>query len=467
MLTLDLVPTSAGPSPASEPAITLSPAPALWARSLQSPPTLSPEQHTFRTQLGLPVDRPIVMSGHQAQFWHPGILAKLLALDVAARAVNAATAWLVPDQDTIDPELARFPARNAAGELFAARWPHGLSPQTVAAAAPTVLPPTPRETPATPSVAAGLTAMRESLSASAREPGYARQLTLAALRLACAAGPLAQEPTLVFASRFAHTDLFRAIVDHLRTNPARAARTYNRGIAAAPKADLRPLVESSPAGPELPLWRLEPGRPRAAVYQSQLSTIPPEQLAPRALLLTGLMRLAGCEIFIHGTGGAEYDLASETWLREWLNQSPWAQLTGRLALSAVATATLLLPLGVDPIEPETIARSRWTLHHARHNPAALGDSTAQNAKLAHVAMIRDLPVRSHARAEAFRVLHASLDSSRRAHHARLQQLGHDAAELSARARAGMLAADRTWPFPLHAPEALRALRARIENAFTF
>ena len=39
----------------------------------------SAEARAFREQLGLPTDRPIVMSGHQAQIWHPGILSKYLA----------------------------------------------------------------------------------------------------------------------------------------------------------------------------------------------------------------------------------------------------------------------------------------------------------------------------------------------------------------------------------------------------
>ena len=37
----------------------------------------------LREQLGLPVHGPVIMTGHQAEFWHPGILAKYLACDAA------------------------------------------------------------------------------------------------------------------------------------------------------------------------------------------------------------------------------------------------------------------------------------------------------------------------------------------------------------------------------------------------
>ncbi|MCC6677892.1 MAG: hypothetical protein IT436_12170 [Phycisphaerales bacterium] len=467
------MPIDAGPTPqpaiSTDPAITLHPAPGLWARALTAQPApLSPAQRTFRSQLGLPTDRPLIMTGHQAQFWHPGILAKLFALDAAARATGAATAWLIPDQDTPDAELARFPARAADGELTAARWTADLPKDTatccLAAIAP---PPAPRESPAVPSVAAGLHLMREALTAAAAEPTFARQLTRAAFSIIePLAQPLSSPPTLTFASQLPATDLFRDLINHIRADPARAVSTYNNAVASAPHAELRPLAASSPRGPELPLWRLQPGQPRGPVFAEQLPTIPIEQLAPRALLLTGLMRLAACEVFIHGTGGAAYDRASEAWLRAWLCDGPWPALTSRLALSTAATATLLLPLGVEPITSEQLARARWHAHHARHNPADLGDPAAQSSKLAHIAMLRDLPRRSHARAEAFRVLHSTLDAARRNHHARLDQIDHDAADLAARARAGRIAADRTWPFPLYPSEALRGLRARIDAAFS-
>lgn len=465
------MPTDAGPT--SHPAaLTLQPEPQRWLESLRAPFNLTAEQRAFRSQLNLPTDRPVIMSGHQAQLWHPGILAKLLALDAAARApgTNAATAWLIPDQDTPELPLIRFPARDAAGDLTVGAWPREPTPPhaDIPAASRPALNPASEFTaaPATPEVAEGLTRIRAALARHAGEPTLSQQFARAALEMAAPlARPPAPPPTLLFASRLASTDLFRALVDLARADPDRAARTYNQSIAIAPQARLRPLDASSPRGVELPFWRLAPGRPRTPVHAADLAEAPITELAPRALLLTGLMRLAACEVFIHGTGGAEYDRASEAWLRAWLTPKPWTDLLSRLARSTTATATLLLPLGVEPITEEELARARWRAHHARHNPADLGDKAAQQAKLAHVAMLRDLPRNSHARAEAFRTLHSSLVAARRGHQQQLADLDRAAADIAARARAGRIAADRTWPFPLYPEQALLNLQSDIHAAF--
>ena len=44
-------------------------------------------------------------------------------------------------------------------------------------------------------------------------------------------------------------------------------------------------------------------------------------LMPRALLLTALVRLGMCDLFIHGTGGLIYDRVTEQWFADWLGQA--------------------------------------------------------------------------------------------------------------------------------------------------
>ena len=34
--------------------------------------------------------------------------------------------------------------------------------------------------------------------------------------------------------------------------------------------------------------------------------------------MTGMARLAACDLFVHGTGGGIYDTITEAWFREWL-----------------------------------------------------------------------------------------------------------------------------------------------------
>ena len=118
--------------------VTLEPDASGWVRTLTHA-TVSDEQKAARSELGLPTDRPVVMSGHQAGLWHAGILAKHLATNAAARTADAHAAWLVVDQDTEPPMKLAWPARD--GERLVRRerdLESGAHPDTPAALRPTV-----------------------------------------------------------------------------------------------------------------------------------------------------------------------------------------------------------------------------------------------------------------------------------------------------------------------------------------
>jgi hypothetical protein len=77
--------------------LTIRPPAPEWAALLKH--NDSAQATRFRRELGLPTGKPLIMTGHQAEFWHTGILAKYLAADAAAGALGADVAWLVVDQD--------------------------------------------------------------------------------------------------------------------------------------------------------------------------------------------------------------------------------------------------------------------------------------------------------------------------------------------------------------------------------
>src|SRR6185369_4866673 len=65
---------------------------------------------------------PVVMSGHQTEFWHAGILAKLLAASALARHIRGHAVWLHVDHDAGDPGAIRVPVRSPEGELESHLW---------------------------------------------------------------------------------------------------------------------------------------------------------------------------------------------------------------------------------------------------------------------------------------------------------------------------------------------------------
>lgn len=427
--------------------------PALLARRREHRLTAS-----LREQLGLPIGVPVIMVGHQPAFWHAGILAKYLAAHAAARRLGASPAWLVVDHDEIGPVEVRCPilrdgrvrvARAVLAEPGPAETPAHLRPP-IADLSP--LDQLAREQ-TDPALAAGLRRIADALRDAREASSLAEQVADA---LETLVEPLIPRAPAIFASSLSRTDAFAELVDRMYADPHRCARAYNAACAAHPDAGVRPLT-LSPERVELPLWLIRPGMPRRRVFAgSQRPHL--ETLAPRALLMTGLLRLAGCDLFIHGQGGLAYDRVTTRWFAEWLGEDA-------LAATPMVTATLRLRLeGATPIDPGQARRARWLAHAARHNPVLLDDvAAAEKSRL--LDLIAQAPRRSTTRRDAYRRLHDLLDTYRLRRQADLSDLDRHAADLTRRARDSAALLDRTYPFPLHPPAALAALRDAIAQEF--
>jgi hypothetical protein len=441
----------------------------------------SDEAAAFRRELGLPTDRPVVMTGHQAQLWHPGILAKYLAADAFARSMSpgggAATAWLLVDQDVNAPAAVRVPVRAASGdgaadaralrvEVWAADGggagggedvPTGRRPAFRPAALPVL---EPGERYAAAGVGPGLARIRAALE---RHAGAGS----AAAQVGAAVGELL-EPLLpgrgitVPSLALSRTALFAGVVERLRRDPAACTRAYNAAVAAHPRERVGLLKDD-----ELPLWAMgqELGAVRRRVTVTSLSETPVEHLAPRALLMTGLFRMAGCDLFIHGTGGGGagghdgYDRITEAWLGEWLGST--------LAPSAVVTATLRLRIAHAGPDAGELRRRRWAWHRAIHDPALLGDGAAAARKREFVERIRrerEAEGGGDPRAE-YKRMHAFLEEVRAEHAAGLDELRAAAAGAAAGLGDAEIAAERAWAFPLYEDDQLEGLRAACAGAF--
>lgn len=417
----------------------------------------------FRRELGLPTDRPVVMSGHQAQVWHPGILAKLMALRACARRAGAAAAWVVVDQDDHDPFAVRAPVVGGDGRLAVATF----GPPTGAEGVPVCrreawdpgeawrLPAGARAAAA--GVAPGLERIRTAMARHAAAENAGEQVARAAWDLL--PDGAGEGVVVVHATALARTTLFAELVERMERAPGACIEAHNAAVREFPRERIAPLGDG-----ELPLWSIGAamGAVRKRVFAGERASRPGasadgEVLAPRALLLTGLMRLAGCDLFVHGLGGERYDRITERWLGAWLSRT--------LAPTTMATATMRLRVPGCWPSPEEIARAAWAAHRARHDPGMLGDGARAARKRELMASIDAAPARSAPRAEVFNRLHELLQESERANAAALAELDARAAAMRARAGEAVIAADRTWAFPLYEPEQLAALQREIEERF--
>ncbi|MBL0926089.1 MAG: hypothetical protein IBJ11_00350 [Phycisphaerales bacterium] len=410
----------------------------------------------FRRELGLPTDRPIIMVGHQAQWWHPGIVAKYCAAVSAARRSGAAVVWLWVDQDDEDPAAVLVPVRDAAGRLAARTGRLSSAPIAVgvpSGSAPPFSPVQPDLAGAVrPRIRSGFESAVAALSASAAERSAARQTAAAVQRLLSG---LVQPDAVLFATEFHRSAAFRAAVERLTSDPGPAISAYNAAAHRHPEAGLAPLA-SSAKGIELPLWRLAPGAPRRRVSSAEPAG-EVSDLAPRAILMTALLRQLGCELFVHGRGGWAYDAVAEEWFRDWLGEP--------LSPMALATADVVLPLGGRPVGPAEVAAARWRAHAAAHNPAMLGRQSDAAEKSALVAKIAALPRRSPERRALYSDMHRRIAGARHMHSEELTRLRAAADDAAVRAAEWRTASRRDWPFFCYEPEVLAELAARIDRRF--
>lgn len=407
---------------------------------------LSEWRRVTRRELGLPDEGVVVMTGHQAQVWHAGILSKWFVAERCAEALGGAAAQVVVDQDVNDAALVSYPCvrgGSLAVAALAATPARRVGPtamqSTVRLAAPT--------NPPVDEARVGVERIVAAIDREASAPSVAEQVVRANDALL---RPFVAPFARVFASRMLATDLGNALVSEMSRNPARCIAAYATALATDPHV-ARPLDAERP---ELPLWYLRAdGRDR--VYRWPSATLATgASYAPRAFLMTAFARLALCDLFVHGVGGKRYERVTEAWIRGWLGVE--------LAPMAVATATLRLPLErfVDDAPTATIG----DLRRLRADPDADGPVRSPSpAKLAFIDRIAALPRRSPERRATYRALLGHLDARRTARAADIERVTALVASSRDRVELAAIASSRTWPWPLHADDRVVALRETIRR----
>jgi hypothetical protein len=418
-----------------------------------------------RAELGLAADRPVVATGHQTLLWHPGILAKYFAVNAfAGDRSRHEVANLIVDQHTGDFGRFDAPIRRDDGTL-------AVRTLTLTAARPGVpmvdhpafTPPAgfPGLTPALPSVASGIDAILAAVTAHREAANAARQMAAALDDLMA---PWVDPMPGVGSSDLMGTSLARALLKAMVDDPRRCAAAYNAAVRSVPESGI-PQLSPTSSGVELPLWRLgSDGRREHGDVSDARRCLGAHcacnegacRLLPRALLLTALVRLGLCDLFVHGTGGANYDRAMERWIGDWLGVRP--------APIAVATATLRLPLGEADATPGEVEAALHAARRAWHDPegaAAAAAGAPSAAKRALLEAIDAAPRRSRERLDRFHRMHDELARLRTRHADRVAGARAEAEAARRRAAELPIAHRRDWPFPLYPREMLDALADEV------
>ena len=460
--------------------------PPIHAWSLEAPPIAPDRRSVFEVidararRLGaasLTCDdkTPIIATGHQAWLWHPGILAKYLAM-AAAKRQRAASLHVVVDHDVHEAMRLELPVLDG----------DRLHVETLTLAQYDAAVPTGSQPPV------DLRMVNDALDDVRARLGDCLAVDVTQLRDAWADLPdattLAEQIAMVldrlmrpyvgrsipalFSSDLAKLPRFQTLVQHMLEDARQCAAAYNAAARRYPAARIAPLLVE-PNRVELPLWRLAWRRPRRRVFADLGGPSPVlvlddgsamgptvDSLAPRAMLLTAFMRSQVCDLFIHGTGGGVYEQVTEAWWQAWTGQ--------RLAPMAVVSADLHLQFDAPVADGGELSRAVWWAHHLPHNLDRLPQLDAGAAKRARrkaVLLASMDDDRDHRRRRvAFDEIHAINRELAKLHPEPIAE----ASRQVDRARAGLanrsVAAKRDWCFGLYPGDQLAELSAQIDGA---
>lgn len=496
------------------------PTPAHLRASLQAAPGAFPDaplldsrlaqvRADLRRALALPESRPIVATGHQAEYFHAGVFAKTVAAHALAERAGGTAVFVTVDADL--PKTQRL--------VLPETTPHGL--RRVEVLIPGCEPQLPYESqPRIPrsdwlqffATLASLhefrdralldTFARAFLTIDDPNPVYCAAL---ARGHAAVAGALGLSGIVdLRLSHLASTAAFRAYVATFLLAPQRTAEAYNAAQHAyrathGVRATGRPVPPLLVRGDtvELPFWVLRPDEPRRRLFvrtvgddvelatdNRVLGAMPRAALAeyayhvqpwpleraggwhlrPRALTLSGFLRLVLADAFIHGIGGAKYDEMTEGFLAACFGVS--------LAPLGCVSATVHLPLPQEGVTEAHVRAARHRSRDLRFNPQRHVRGIPDRLQRQRSELVRQShELRAHQRrnAEARRLVFLELRrlNTRMLEHDpwRAAEYDEHVAALEARLRIDSIARDREYFYALHVQETLAVLVARIRALF--
>ncbi len=446
---------------------------------------------------------PVVVTGHQAEFFHAGVFAKIIAAHELARRAGGQAVFLTVDSDVPKTGQLVVPQITSRGVRRVEVPLPGADPQRAFETQPRM----PRATWL--QFFASVTALcewgdRSLLPVFARgwlttdepEPPYCDALARAH---AAAAGALeldgARELRM---SQLCQTPAFRAFAAAMLLGARRCAELYNAAQAAYRQRHrvrsrgrpVPPLVISEQAV-ELPLWVVHDGEPRRRLFAApqrdgvallaeqrvigSMSRAELEgggpwalerdgwQLRPRALALSAFARLFLADLFVHGIGGAKYD--------EMMEEFAGPFFGAELAPACCVTATVRLPLPHSDVRWLDIAAARHQARDLRYNPqrhlqSVAGALHAERAQLVRRALeLRDHAARDHdSRRATFQAIRHVNQRILEADPWRAAQYDERVHTLEAQWRLDRIALDREYFYALHTQDTLAKLVSRVRAA---
>ena len=355
-------------------------------------------QVKLKAELGIENERPVIVVGHQPTMFHPGVLSKFIAGSLLARKVDGLLIHLVVDHHMGECGIIEKP--KMVGRHIEIEFSNIANLDNTISM---------RNHPRATICGNGL------IASALKQAGGQNAAMQFAKATQILMEPYVDIDCTISSKELLCSSFGKHIEQLMSFETERCIKSYNNAIDQYPDCCIEKLRPN-----ELPLW-----------FGSRNSRMPRGlgNSSPRALLLTLLARLGVADLFIHGLGGAKYDLAMESWVRNWLNVSPCA--------SAMISADICLPFNYQLLE------------EARRN--YFSPNCSGNTKEELLCAINEAPRYSKVKSKAFNNLHQWLAVQNKKPSVRQFK------------QSRQVALKRDWPFPLYKKEQLDLLFYAISN----
>jgi hypothetical protein len=440
-----------------------------------------------RQMLGRPTG-PVVATGHQPESFHPGVWIKNFLADRLARRVGGVSVNVVVDSDAakhLEIAVPRMLPDGSATAAHVSLMPPGTSSEAAYEECPAPDRAQLDEIGRQVESACPNDAIRSAFRSFWQDVMAVHRPGLTIPQLLTAARHRVQERLGVRNVEVLMTDLcatrpFRLLLLHILSDARRFAEVYNAALAEFRRvrrirSRAHPWPDLALDGDlvELPYWVWRAGERRGRLFarirgdeielrhgkEQPIGVIPHSEcripnswkVRPRALTTTIFCRLFLGDVFIHGIGGATYDLVTDAVIEQFFGFAPPPYV--------VCSATVRLPLPTHGARTADLERQTRLQRDLAYNPDRHLDDGIPPAlsglvqeKRALIAEPRGAtPAERRARFDAIRAVNAAL---RPAVAGQLERARERLAVLRRDLSADAILRSREYPFFLFPPDRL-------------
>ncbi len=340
-------------------------------------------------------DVPWVITGHQVEFYHPGVWAKVVAADEVARRSGGVAFDLLVDHDVIDH--LGFDVPQFDGQSWVRRQVHYAHAPAIPADG------------LTPPSKESFAAWRKEIARYPHAQVNSLNVFLSLLDPAAEGNDKRTYTQWLSRARRYFEQAHDIHVIHVPTSGLCGGQAWRHFVAAwisqAPywvlhynhhlaryrkKAGIKnpqhpmPDLERTGNRYELPFWIYRAGQPRERMYVEDGRVIAGDQayeldallaagyvVRPRALTLTMFVRMFVADVFIHGIGGALYDQITDELINDLFAVQPPYGCVSAAWLLPLAQSAIQVPedkKGIAENPARAVSKLKITRHNATHHP---------------------------------------------------------------------------------------------------